>query len=167
MKKYLLLMLMALSFTCFFVACGNDEDDEGEVVVVNEDGTTSNRSVFLRIDDNSFYLDYVKYTISPNGNLKVSGYNEWHAGGVANIYPKVSVKGHTYDVTFIDYDAFKNCSGLTSVTIPPTILGIGECAFKNCSGLKSLFIPKSVNTIGEFAFTGCGGLESISVEEGN
>ena len=167
MKKYLLLMLMALSFPCFFVACGNDDDDEGEVVVVNEDGTTSNRSVFLRIDDNSFYLDYVKYTIGFNGNLKVSGYNEWHAGGVANIYPKVSVKGHTYDVTFIDYDAFKNCSGLTSVTIPPTILGIGECAFKNCSGLKSLFIPKSVNTIGEFAFSGCGGLESISVEEGN
>jgi hypothetical protein len=167
MKKNLLIMLMALSLPCFFSACENDEDNEREVVVVNEDGTTSNGSIFLRIDDNSFYLDYVKYIVTSKGHLKVTGYSEWRAKGVANIYPRVSVKGHTYDVTYIAYNAFKNCSGLTAVTIPPTIREIGEYAFHNCSGLKFLFIPKSVNIIGEFAFSGCGGLESISVEEGN
>ena len=167
MKKNLLLMLMALSLACFFTACGNDDDDEREVVVVNEDGTTSNNSIFLRIDDNSFYLDYVKYAVNFNGNLKVTGYSEWQAKGVANIYPRISVKDHIYDVTFIANDAFKNCSGLTSVTIPPTIREIGEGAFSCCSGLKSLFIPKSVDLIDQSAFSGCGGLESISVEEGN
>lgn len=159
-------MLIAFPLAFFFTACGNDDDDEREVVVVNEDGTTSNRSVFLRIDDKNFYLDYVKYTIAPDGNLVVSGYNELHAGGV-NIYPNVSVSGHTYKVASVTYDAFKDCRGMTSVILPPTIRYIGECAFYNCSGLKSLFIPKSVDTIGELAFSGCGGLESITVEEGN
>lgn len=168
MKKYFLLMLIAFPLTCFFTACGNDDEDEGEVVVVNEDGTTSNRSVFLRIDDKNFCLDYVKYTIASDGNLVVSGYNEWqHAGGVANIYPNVSVSGHTYKVASVTYDAFKDCRDMTSVIFPPTIRFIGECAFYNCSGLKSLFIPKSVDTIGELAFSGCGGLENITVEEGN
>ena len=131
MKKFFLLML-AFPLTCFFTACGNDDEDEGEVVAVNEDGTTSNRSVFLRIDDKNFYLDYVKYTIASDGNLVVSGYNERHAGGVANIYPKVSVSGHTYKVASVTYDAFKDCRGMTSVIFPPTIRFIGESAFSRC-----------------------------------
>ena len=90
MKKYLLLMLMALSFTCFFVACGNDDDDEGEVVVVNEDGTTSNRSVFLRIDDNSFYLDYVKYTTRTAVASHLSPYLQLYLG-LASVLSKTAV----------------------------------------------------------------------------
>ena len=45
MKKYFLLMLIAFPLTCFFTACGNDDEDKGKVVescigVVNDYGVT-------------------------------------------------------------------------------------------------------------------------------
>ena len=159
-------MVFPLAF--FLSACGDDDSDDIEdVVVVKEDGTTSNGNVFLKIDDNSFYLDYVKYEVNSNGDLMVSGYSEWQARGVANIFPRVSVNGHTYNVRSVHGAAFKNCSGLTSVTIPNGVRYIGRSAFAGCSGLTSLFIPESVNDIDLLAFSGCSGLKNISVAAGN
>ena len=44
-------------------------------------------------------------------------------------------------VTDIRAEAFKNCYGLTSVTIPDSVTSIGSGAFNGCSGLKSIMIP--------------------------
>ena len=40
--------------------------------------------------------------------------------------------------TQIGYDAFSNCSGLTSVTIPNSVTSIGRSAFYGCKGLTSI-----------------------------
>ena len=48
--------------------------------------------------------------------------------------------------------AFRNCRGLTSVTIPNSVTSIGDEAFWGCSGLTSVTIPNSVTSIGEWAF---------------
>ncbi len=60
-----------------------------------------------------------------------------------------------------DTGAFKDCAGLTSVTIPETITKIGDYAFRNCTGLKSITIPNTVTSIGDDAFEGCSGLTSV------
>ena len=40
---------------------------------------------------------------------------------------------------------------------------IGDDAFENCSGLTSITIPNSVTSIGNYAFDGCNKLESVHV----
>lgn len=48
--------------------------------------------------------------------------------------------------------AFKECNNLTSVTIPDSVLNIGNFAFKDCDWLTSITIPYSVQHIGYGAF---------------
>ena len=66
-------------------------------------------------------------------------------------------------VTSIGDYAFKDCSGLTSVTIPNSVTSIGDYAFSGCSGLTSVTIPNSVTSIGGYTFSGCSGLTSVTI----
>ena len=66
-------------------------------------------------------------------------------------------------ITSIGYDAFAYCSGLTSLTLPAGITSIGDDTFYGCSGLTSLTLPAGITSIGEFAFSYCSGLTSIYV----
>ena len=68
-----------------------------------------------------------------------------------------------YPVTSIGEEAFRFCSGLTSVTIPNSVTSIGDCAFSGCWGLTSVTIPNSVTSIGGGAFSGCWGLTSVTI----
>ena len=42
--------------------------------------------------------------------------------------------------TFVGRGAFSNCSGLTSVTVPPSVACLGYDAFYNCSRLTAVYI---------------------------
>ena len=66
-------------------------------------------------------------------------------------------------VTEIGYQAFEECSGLTSITLPKSVTKIGNCAFSGCSGLTSITIPESVTEIGDSAFSYCSDLTSITL----
>ena len=55
-------------------------------------------------------------------------------------------------LTSIGEYAFYCCSGLTSVSIPNSVISIGEFAFESCNALTSINIPNSVTSIGWCAF---------------
>ena len=70
-------------------------------------------------------------------------------------------------VEVIAWEAFSGCRGLKEVTIPGSVTEIGKEAFSGCRGLRAVTIPGSVTKIGWGAFSGCSGLKSIGVESGN
>lgn len=109
------------------------------------------------------------YTITDRYNHRVSvvhptnDYGDSYVTGDVVIPYSVEYNSSKYAVFFIDQYAFRDCSGLTAVTVGNSVTTIGESAFSNCSGLTSMTIPNTVTSIGSFAFDGCDGLTSITI----
>ena len=128
------------------------------------------------ISGDKFEVDGITYVVNNDVNtVSVTSGNAKYSGDVA-IPSSVVYLGNTYSVTsigswafafcdeltsvtipnsvtFIDMDAFQECS-LTSITIPNSVTDIRFEAFRNCS-LTSVTIPSSVSSIGYGAFFGC------------
>ena len=71
--------------------------------------------------------------------------------------------GVEYIVASLVASCFKDCSGLTSITIPSSVTSLGDYCFSNCSGLTSITIPSSVTSLGASCFEWCSGLTSITL----
>ena len=99
------------------------------------------------------------YTITSDNTVEVSSSSSVSSAVV--IPSSVTNNGTTYSVTSIGEEAFAECSGLTSVTIPNSVTSIGEWAFYRCNSLTSVTIPNSVTSIGKGAFSSRSGLTSI------
>ena len=63
-------------------------------------------------------------------------------------------------VTSIGNYAFEGC-GMTEVSLPGTLVSLGEGAFERCENLKTVTLPDSVTEIGMFAFCECTGMTEI------
>ena len=96
--------------------------------------------------DYGFYID--------NGVAHLSAY----IGNETELVLPDNYKGNNYQ---IDSEVFKNCSNLTSITIPSSVTSIGSSAFSGCSGLTSVTIPEGVTSIGSYAFLGCSSLSTL------
>ena len=115
----------------------------------NDDGVT----IYYNIIDDFNYGVQVTYS---------SYYSPSYTGDI-KIPDGIEYSGVTYYVTSIGDRAFYNCSGLTSIEIPYSLMWIESNAFDGCSSLKSIEIPNSVTSIGDGAFTGCSSLTSIVI----
>ena len=102
------------------------------------------------IDGIRYMLDPVKKTATlvPKREGKYSG----------DIIIPEKVKGKEgveYVVTSLGASCFKDCSGLTSITIPSSVTSLDASCFYNCSGLTSITIPSSVTSFGGECFWCC------------
>ena len=66
-------------------------------------------------------------------------YADEYVGAVV-IPDNITYRGINYDVTQLDNEAFRDCRKMTSITIPPSVWGVGIAAFDGCEGLKEIHI---------------------------
>ena len=66
-------------------------------------------------------------------------------------------------VTSIFEDAFRECKGLTSITIPNGVTSIGISAFDGCKDLTNIALPNSLTSIASCGFYNCHSIETITI----
>ena len=77
---------------------------------------------------------------------------------------QVIAYGNTYNVVQIAQSAFRNCSGITTVTFPTTVHTIWGSAFSHCTNLQEIIIPDGCAvSIRSSAFSYCDSLSTISL----
>ena len=113
-------------------------------------------------------LDLSEAKIVKGGDRYFSGYNCYTSNDEIGEYAFKDCSRLTSltlpaGITSIGYAAFNGCRGLTSLTLPAGITSIGRSTFEGCRGLTSLTLPAGITSIGEYAFRGCSGLTSIYV----
>ena len=59
--------------------------------------------------------------------------------------------------------AFTNCASLAAVSLPASLISIGDYAFQNCISLAAINLPTSLVSIGDYAFQGCSSLHEITI----
>ena len=100
---------------------------------------------------------YYNITDANNHYVEVTypGYNGWDSytlpTGNLSIPASVSNGSISYTVKTIGNNAFAGCSGITQLTIPSSVVSIGNSAF-HMNSFESLTLPSSVKKIGQLAF---------------
>ena len=116
-------------------------------------------------EDKYEVIDVFRYLLDSDGKTAtlVPKTDGKYSGDI--IIPE-KVKGNDgveYVVTSLGASCFKDCSGLTSITIPSSVTSLGESCFDGCRGLTSITIPSSVTSLGDYCFRYCWGLTSITI----
>ena len=115
----------------------------------------------------TFSKDGISYQLTTysDGSGAISVENKGYFNsysGVVNIPDSVQYNGVYYPVTGIGYQAFKNCTSLTGVTIPEGVSMMLNESFAGCTSLTKITLPSTMYSIYNNAFTGCTGLTSIT-----
>ncbi len=84
--------------------------------------------------------------------------------GDITIPAKAQYDGVSYTVTQIGQGAFRDYTGITSVTLPKTLSQIENEAFAGCTSLRTINTPQPLSVIGEYAFDGCRQLRAFSLD---
>ena len=86
----------------------------------------------------------LKYRSNSETGCEVTGYASVAAGLI--IPASVTNEGVEYKVISIGADAFKDCSGMTSLFVASDITSVGNGAFDGCDGLVKVFYPVDDDT---------------------
>lgn len=155
-KLFFIFALLCLTVTSTWAqtvasgTCGVDDPatnnhDESQDVTWKLTGTESN------------------YTLTISGTGDMADYNN-EPPGWDGYKEKITSIVIGEGVTSIGICAFKDCSGLTTITIPACVKRIEGIAFKCCSNLTSVYVLRNelegqdeekITTLGNDAFEGC------------
>lgn len=111
------------------------------------------------IGSSAFYgCEGIKELLFPSSMKIISGQHNTNE----DAEPQVSTFGMGGTGTaYMSSEAFRGCAGLTSVTIPRGVIGVGSGTFWTCEKLVSLTMGKKVRKIDYRAFDDCTALDSV------
>ena len=110
-------------------------------------------------------IDGIRYLIDSDAKTAtvVANNAEKYSGEIV-VPEKVKASDEIeYPVAAFGDNAFKECSGLTSITIPSSVTSLGENCFEKCTRLANAAIPSSVTSLGAYCFYDCTGLTSVTI----
>jgi hypothetical protein len=114
---------------------------------------TAGQTIYLTITGSS------TVKVVPPATVGWTGYTT--PTGRLDIPAAVEHEGTTYNVTAIDRFAFQQCTGLTAVSIPGSVVSIGQRAFAEDAQITSVVIAEGVQRIDMMAFFMCSSLDTI------
>ena len=79
------------------------------------------------------------------------------------IISKVRTSRYYQNIGNVNIEANTLVFGCTGTIIPNSVTAIGPCAFRNNTGINTITIPDSVTSIGNSAFRGCTGLYYVDM----
>ena len=100
-------------------------------------------------------LSYLIYPDAKTATLTANPNGEKYTGDIVVPGKVKASNGVEYPVTALGDNAFKECGGLKSVTIPSSVTSLGNSCFYKCYGLTNITIPTSVTSLCENCFFGC------------
>lgn len=136
---------------------GDSKDDKEDTEHPEKESTSDEGEEPDQNPEESSMQDFV-YEIR-NGEAAIVKYR----GSDSKVIIPSEIEGAK--ITYIEEDAFYQCSNLEFVEIPDSVVGIGAWAFSE-TDLQEVTIPASVVTIGEEAFCRCGDLEEVRFFDG-
>ena len=120
------------------------------VIAILATSNTYAQASFETIDD----LSYLIYPDTKTATLTVTP-GEKYSGNIVVPEKVKASDGMEYPVTAFAANAFKECKGLKSISIPSSVTSLGNYCFSECSGLTSITIPSSVTSLGDECFGEC------------
>ena len=102
-------------------------------------------------------IDGLRYLIDSDAKTATltANFGEKYSGDIIVPEKVKASDGVEYPVTAFGDNAFKECGGLKSVTIPSSVTSLGNYCFYYCDDLTSITIPSSVTSLGSYCFSYC------------
>ena len=104
--------------------------------------------------------DY-SYIIRPNNTVTIQKYSDSLTGDII-IDSSINYDNTNYSIEIVNRNGFKDCTGITSVTLPNSVIYVRAAAFQGCTSLQSINLPNQ-NCIEENTFNGCSALSSVTI----
>lgn len=111
------------------------------------------------IEESAFEMSSVKTVDIPEG---VRSIGAWAFADCTEL-KEISFTGNK--LTYIQQNAFQNCTRLKTIALPESVKIIDNGAFEGCKNLASVILPEGLKDINEEAFKGCTSLKTVVLPE--
>lgn len=160
-----------------FVGWYTDANFTSERKFSVESGTTENITLYAKWSDSAIAVDSSELSTLDLSNIQnekvliVTGdisttEQVFLSNALENASAAIVLDLSAANITEIEDYAFKDCTELTSILIPETVISIGEGAFKGCTNLSSINLPERLTSLGAYSFKDCSSLGEITIPAG-